>query len=187
MDNMARRPFDDGRQLNQYLDKMSQPVFKPMDKQQMLQYLKDLKTMTDNLQMRRKQLYVQLETIESFIKANTFSGVLGEFAASKYKSGDTVYKILQRTNEDMEQQLDYVSQELLQILRQEEQIRYIQKCIRMLPAAQEDIIMELFINGSDWETYGKERYLSRTTVFRNKKRALENLTVVYNANLKNLL
>lgn len=155
-------------------------ILDAMTEQQMADYLQEMNRLEERIGNRRKEIYREVETIEECIERNTFFRGNGEGNSSGHYRGDAVYRILMRTYRDYEEQIEQINQELLQMLEEEEKIRYIRNCLWKLPMKQSEILLDLYVNGMKWEKYAKRNYVSRATVFRNRKTALKNLLVIYN-------
>lgn len=151
--------------------------------QEMIAYLQKMKQLEEQNTLRRKEIYKNIETLEECIERNTFvhSENVGSSGSTQK---DTAYRILMSAYRDFEQQLELYNRILYEILQEDEKIDLIWKCIRYLPRIHSSIIVALYIEGQQWEIYARENYMSRATVFRTKKAAIQNLVVLYNAQVK---
>lgn len=155
-------------------------IFESMNEQEIVTYLQGMKQLENNICLRREEIYKKIETLEDCIERINFSH--GENIGSAPTGGvkDTAYRVLMRSYEDYDRQLNYYSEQLLEICDEEEQMQYMQQCIRRLPFKQSALIIDIYINGVSVDEYARTNYLSRATVFRSKKRAIGNLIVLYN-------
>lgn len=155
-------------------------IFGPMNENEMKEYLQHMSTMEEALDRRKKETYRAVETLEESIERNSFPSTVREYNPSGVGMKDKVFDILQKSYRDIDRELEEVSKELLQILEEEEKLRYMKRCIRGLPLIQADLIRDLVIGGCNWELFAKRNYISRATVSRRRKTAMKNLLFLYN-------
>lgn len=164
----------------QYRKSGEHMIFGPMNEMEMKQYLQEMQVLETKIYERKKEAYEKVETLEECIERNSFPPTVREYSSSGIGKTDRTYDILEKSYMDIKRQMDDVSQELLQINEEEEKMYFVKKCIRELPMLQADIITELGIKGCSWEVFARNNYMSKATVSRKRRRAMEHLLMLYN-------
>ncbi len=157
-------------------------AFDIMTEREMTDYLKDFKKTGDAILEKKRRILNTVETMEDAIQRNTFGGPNEEVTSfnNDFSSKDKNYKVLIRSYRDIEEEMKDILKRLWLLLEEKEKYEYVQHCLDRLPVLQEEIIKALYIDGMKWEDYGRLHYISHTTVARNRKRAMDNLLVLYN-------
>lgn len=160
-------------------------LFNKMSEGEMIEYLQNMDTLEESLFFERKELEEQIESLEEAIRRNSFRGKADDDGASRLLSGgsrseDRLYRILRNSYQDIENEIRDVTKELWNVDRKEQQMRNIRKCLTRLPYYQREILEDLYMRGIEWQNFAKKHSMSRATIFRARKRAMENLLALYN-------
>ena len=158
--------------------------FKKMTEADMAEYLQNLGALEEGIRYERNELMKQVESLEEAIERNTFRNSDGSSGLRTVISQDTrdkVFHILQKAYRSIEQEIEQATHELWELDKKEQKMRNVKKCLARLPFCFCEILEELYVKGIDWQIFAEKHAQSRATVFRARKRALDNLLVIYNA------
>lgn len=158
-------------------------LFQKMTEADMTEYLQNLGALEEGILRERNELMKQVESLEEAIERNTFRNSDVSSGLRTIISEDTrdkVFHILQKAYRSIEQEIEQATHELWEVDKKEQKMRTVKKCLARLPYCQREILEDLYVKGIDWQDYAEKHALSRATVFRARKRALDNLLVLYN-------
>ena len=182
--NMAERKGSAERsaQSDHFREGLMRENFEKMKEEDLLNYLRKMRGMEKELPKRRKELLRRMLSYEDCIYSKSFPQAFEkQMGSGSVREEDTLHQILVNVYKEMGEQLTSVSEEMAGIFRQERQLDWMQKCIQKLPAEQSDLIWALFVEGKDREEYIKETYISPSTFFRRRRKAVSQLLKLYNA------
>ncbi|MDD3369644.1 MAG: hypothetical protein PHP50_12315 [Lachnospiraceae bacterium] len=157
-------------------------ILEPMKEAELIDYLKEMEYGKRCLEQNKKNIYHEIETQEESIRRNSFRSVGSDLPAASGHGTikDKVYKILMQSYRNIERQVEDAAARLLELNEQEEKMQFVRQCIRMLPLNQSSIIESQFIKRQGWEVYAKNYHISKASIYRIRKTALQNLLVIYN-------
>ena len=157
--------------------------FEKMKEEELLNYLRKMRGMEKELPKRRKELLRRMQSYEDCIYSKSFPQDTFEkqMSSGNVREEDTLHQILVNVYKEMGEQLTSVSEEMAGIFHQERQLDWMKKCIQKLQTEQSDLIWALFVEGKEREEYIKERYISPSTFFRRRRKAVSQLLKLYNA------
>lgn len=153
---------------------------KKMTEAELVEYLLNMNLLEAELFYERQELESQIETLEEAIERHSLTGSGNNEISHVTVSGDKVYQILEKAERSIAEEISRVTRELWEIVKKEEQLRTVKRCLMRLPYFQRELLEDLYITGIDWKDYAKRHYQSRATVFRNRKRAIQNLLEIVN-------
>lgn len=93
--------------------------------------------------------------------------------------GDGIYRVWKKAYQELDNELKGLAADAHKLLEEEEKLAYVESCLRRLPVLQGDLIYELYVIGTPWEEYMRRKCISKSTLSRNRNRAMQNLLVIY--------
>ncbi len=155
--------------------------FRPMNEQDMLDYLGELEDLEEQIPLMLQSVYKKCESKEECIYRNMFQSTGSDNCGrDKYRNGDPVYCTLMAVRRDMARQDRAVEQQIKRIRSWQDKLDHVKFCLFQLPREQREILIDLCVKKESRKAYAARNCLSGATAGRRRKEALEELMQHYN-------
>ena len=153
-----------------------------MTKGEMIQFLRGMNRRKQILEDEMRRLRGSVETFGEAIQRNTFSRNedMSGIIASGF-SPDKVLRILLNSERDIEEETRSMVIRMRQIYEMEDQLDFVRWCLFQIPAREQQVIQEIYVNDGLIDTLAKQMSLSKSYMYKFLARAMEDLLSVYNS------
>ncbi len=153
-----------------------------MTKEEMIEFLKGMNRRKQILEEEKWRLKGSVETLEEAIQRNNFSRNADEsgIIAAGF-SPDKVLRVLLNSQRDIEEETRSMVIRMRDIYETEDQIDFVRWCLFQIPAREQQVIQEIYVNDMLIDTLAKQMSLSKSYMYKLLGRAMDNLLSVYNS------
>ena len=154
---------------------------KEMTAEEMIIFLRGMKQQQEILEEEKKILRNSVETLEEAIQRNNFTHHGDESGvASSGFSPDKVLNVLLNSRRDIEEETRNMVCRMRDIYEQEDQIKFVWRCLRQMKIHEQYLLREAYINDVIIEKLGKTLNISKSHLYRQLNKAMDNLLDIYN-------
>ena len=153
-----------------------------MTKEEMIEFLKGMDQRRQILEEEKRRVRGSVETLEEAIQRNNFSRNTDEsgIIASGF-SPDKVLRVLLNSERDIEEETRAMVKRMREILETEDQIDFVRWCLFQIPAREQQVLRELYVNDVVIEALAEQMCLSTSYLYKLRSRAMNRLLSVYNS------
>lgn len=150
------------------------------DEQEVISTLKNHKYNLEIIQEKIKSTYLRAESLNDMLKKNAYkSQNYSDIRVQNGFKNDPMLQILIQRDKDFENEQKHIREEIEYLMLQEERIKNIFKCLRMLPNDLFDVLNSLYVKQETWDYYMVKHNLSKSTISRKRNEAINLLRNLY--------